>query len=82
MLIALDEKGADFEREIVDLTTAEGRAKHKAFYPLGKVPVLVDGASFVPESSIIIEYVDAAVRGGTRLLPEERETARCASTIA
>lgn len=75
-LIALYEKGASFEREIIDLTSAEKRAEFKKFYPLGKVPVLVDGDKFIPESSIIIEYLEGAIAGGTRLIPEDRETAR------
>ncbi len=75
-LIALYEKGATFEREIVDLTSEEKRAEYRKFYPLGKIPVLVDRDKFIPESSIIIEYLETAIAGGTRLIPEDRETAR------
>ncbi len=75
-LIALHEKGASFEREIVELMNPEKRAAYQKLYPLGKIPVLVDGDKLIPESSIIIEYLETAVSGGTRLIPEDRETAR------
>src|SRR3977135_1140169 len=55
----------------------EVRAQYKKLYPLGKLPLLTDGDRFIPESSIIIEYVDGTVNGkSTRLVPEDRETAR------
>jgi glutathione S-transferase len=75
-LIALHEKGASFEREIVDMFDPAARAQYRRLYPLGKVPLLVDGERFIPESTIIIEYLDGAIAGGTRLIPEDRETAR------
>lgn len=77
VLIALYEKGAAFEREVVDLGDPASRAAFEAVWPLGKFPVLVDEArgATVPESSVIIRYLDRHHAGGTRLIPADPETA-------
>jgi glutathione S-transferase len=75
-LIALYEKNADFSREIIELFDPSKAAAYRTFYPLGKVPVLVDGDRFIPESSIIIEYLETKYEGGTRLIPKDPEQAR------
>jgi glutathione S-transferase len=77
VLIALHEKRASFTPVVVDLTDAAGRAELARISPLGKVPVLVlDDGWKVPESSIIIEYLDTHVATGTRLIPEGADQAR------
>lgn len=76
VLVAFHEKGFPFEPEIVDLFDPEARAAYAKVYPFGKVPLLVGGDNFIPESSIIIEYVDAHFGGGTRLIPEDKDLAR------
>jgi glutathione S-transferase len=77
VLIALHEKGAPFTPVIVSLADAQARAELAALTPLGKVPVLVlDDGWKIPESSIIIEYLDTHVATGTRLIPEDRDQAR------
>lgn len=58
VLVAFYEKNLPFEREIVQLMDPEERAKYREIYPLGKIPMLEDGDHKVPESSIIIEYID------------------------
>ncbi len=59
VLIAFYEKGLDFEPEIVHLMDPEARTKYREVYPLGKVPCLqLDDGHIIPESSIIIEYLD------------------------
>jgi glutathione S-transferase len=76
-LIALYEKGIKFTPEIVDFLSPEGKAAYKKVYPLGKVPLLVrDDGGFIPESSIIIEYLDTQFDAGPRLIPEDKELAR------
>jgi len=77
-MIALDEKGAAYEKEMVDLGNPEARAAYEKVNRFGKVPFLSDEARDwrVPESSIIIEYVDRHVEGGTQLLPSDPELAR------
>ena len=77
VLIALYEKEVDFTPQLVDLQSDAGRNEYRKIYPLGKVPLLVreDGWK-IPESSIIIEYLDTHFDTGTRLLPTDAEDAR------
>jgi glutathione S-transferase len=59
VLIALYEKGIEFEPHIVALMDSEARTKYREIYPMGKVPLLIVGDDhLIPESSIIIEYLD------------------------
>ncbi len=59
VLIALYEKGLDFEAEIIDLMSPDARDKYREIYPMGKVPCLqLDDGHIIPESTIIIEYID------------------------
>ncbi|MCC6522144.1 MAG: glutathione S-transferase family protein [Polyangiaceae bacterium] len=76
-LTALHEKGVACERQIIDLGAAEARAAYKKKYPLGKVPLLeLDDGYLVPESTIIIEYLDTHFDSGTRLIPADPDDAR------
>lgn len=77
VLIALYEHGIDFERRIIDLTDATDRAELQALWPIGKFPVLRDHARqrSVPETTIIIEYLDRLYPGQHLLLPADWETA-------
>jgi glutathione S-transferase len=76
-LFALHEKEIAFTPEIVDILSPEGQAAYKKVYPMGKVPLLVlDDGWMIPESSIIIEYLDTYFTSGTRLIPEDKEQAR------
>lgn len=71
-LIGLYEIGASFESQIVNVMDPSARAEYEAFYPIGKVPVLVlDDGTLLPESSIIIEHVDQTTPGGPRLIPAD-----------
>jgi glutathione S-transferase len=77
VLIALHEKRAPFTPVVIDLTDAAGRAELAKISPLGKVPVLVlDDGWKVPESSIIIEYLETHVPGEARLIPADPDLAR------
>jgi len=59
VLIAMYEKGLEFEPEIIDLMDADARDKYREVYPMGKVPCLqLDDGHIIPESSIIVEYID------------------------
>lgn len=59
VLIALYEKGLDFEGEVVSLMNPEARDQYREVYPIGKVPCLqLEDGHLIPESSIIIEYLD------------------------
>jgi glutathione S-transferase len=77
-LIALYEKGIDFEFRQVDLGDPESRAALAALWPMAKMPVLEDRARgiAVPETSIIIDYLDAYHPGAIRLIPEAADAAR------
>ncbi len=78
VLIALYENGTPFEREIVDFADPASAAAFKKMWPIGKFPVLRDDArdQTVPESSIIIEYLAEHYPGTSKLVPEDRDSAR------
>src|SRR5438552_19101957 len=72
-LIALYENDIPFTPNLVDLGNPAERAALVKLWPIGKFPVLRDKArnKTVPESSIIVEYLDRHYRGPTRLIPVE-----------
>ena len=77
-LIALYENDTAFEPHVVDLMDAGEAAAFKAIWPIGRFPVLRDDAKdrTIPESSIIVEYLDQHHPGRTRFLPGDPELAR------
>ncbi len=77
-LIALYENGTPFTPEMVDLSNESERAALLKIWPIGKFPVLRDAAKdrIVPESSIIIEYLDTHYPGATRFLSADADAAR------
>ena len=76
--MALYENDTPFEPVIVDLFDAKSSAALKAIWPIGRFPVLRDEANdrTVPESTIIIEYLDQHYPGRTQLVPADGELAR------
>ncbi len=56
--LALAEKGIDYRLE----ATPMGSAKIRSLHPLGKIPVLEDAGVVVPDSSVIIAYLERAYR--------------------
>ena len=72
-LIALYENGTPFTFRT--LTDEQGFAELAALWPHKKFPVLLDGATPVIETSIIIEYLMQHYPGPIRLIPESPETA-------
>jgi glutathione S-transferase len=76
-LVALYENGTAFEKRLIDLSNAADRAELAAAWPLVKFPVLHDEARKrdVPESSIIIEYLDRRYPGAQPLIPSAAEDA-------
>jgi glutathione S-transferase len=74
VLIALYENGTTFEPVTVDGTT---HAELLKVWPIGKFPVLVDGAcgETVPESSAIIDYLDRYRPGAIRFTPTDPDLA-------
>jgi len=78
VLIPLYENGTAFEPKMLqNLQDPEQRAAFEELWPVGKFPVLVDEAHdrTIPETSIIIEWLDHHHRGATRFVPEDPELA-------
>jgi len=78
VLIALYENGTPFMPNIVNLQDEGERSALRKLWPIGKFPVLRDDARdrVVPESSIIIEYLDQHYPGKTKLIPAGADLAR------
>jgi glutathione S-transferase len=78
VLVALYENGTPFAPNSVDLGDPEERAALLKLWPIGKFPVLRDEArnETVPESTIIIDYLDRHYPGRTSFIPENAELAR------
>jgi glutathione S-transferase len=76
-LIALYENGVPFTPKLVDLGNPAERAALLKLWPIGKFPVLQDDArgEIVPESSIVIEYLDRHYPARTRLIPDDIDRA-------
>lgn len=71
-LIALYENDTPFTHHMVNLGDADQRAALLKLWPIGKFPVLQDDArgEVVPESTIVIEYLDRHYPGATRFIPD------------
>ncbi|MEI8697483.1 MAG: glutathione S-transferase family protein [Mesorhizobium sp.] len=77
-LIALYENGTPFTSVVVDLGNEQSRAAFLKLSPAGKMPVLRDEAldQTVPESTIVIEYLNAHYPGPVELIPADIDLAR------
>ena len=75
VLIALYENATPFRSVTVDFADPAEAAAHLMRWPVGKIPVLHDDADdrTIPETSIIIEYVQAHYPGPAPMLPEAAE---------
>jgi len=76
-LIGLYELEVPFEKHLVDLSDPAARDALARLWPITKFPVLRDGARdrTVPESSIILEYVDRLAQRPRPLIPADPELA-------
>lgn len=74
VLVALYENGTPFTHHLVDLSDANASALLHNLWPMGKMPVLHDAerGETVPETSIIIEYLEQHYPGSRPLLPGDR----------
>jgi glutathione S-transferase len=74
-LIALYELELPFESHLVDDEAA--RSDLARLWPIGRIPVLRDETAdlTLPESSTIIEYLDALTPGPGHLVPDDRDRA-------
>jgi glutathione S-transferase len=78
VLIALYENDTPFEPHIVNFGDEASRREFLELWRIGKFPVLKDEARdwMVPETTIIIEYLDQHYSGSTRFIPEDPDVAR------
>ena len=76
-LTALYENDTPFTPHSVDLGDEAERAVLLKLWPIGKFPVLRDDATdrTIPETSIIIEYLDTQYPGRTRFIPADGKLA-------
>jgi glutathione S-transferase len=78
VLIALYENGTAFEPVFVDLMKTEERDNLARLWPLAKFPVLQDEerGRVVPETSIIVDYLQQYFPGETVLIPDDPDLGR------
>ena len=76
-LIALYENDTPFTPNIVDLSNESERAALLKLWPIGKFPVLRDDArnQTIPESAVIVEYLDRHYPGRTQFIPADADSA-------
>lgn len=74
-LVALYDTGTEFTPHPIDLSKPEEAALLESIWPMRLFPVLVDGATRVPESSIIVEHLDLHHPAPTRMIPLEPQAA-------
>jgi glutathione S-transferase len=77
-LLALHENGTAFTPRTINLFDEKEAAELKALWPIGKFPVLKDDKRHhvLPESTIIIEYLDQHYPGKAPLIPKDADKAR------
>jgi glutathione S-transferase len=77
VLVAFYENGTPFEPRVVNLADETSSAALRKLWPIGKFPVLRDDANdkTIPETSIIIEYLERHYPGRTRLIPQDSDLA-------
>lgn len=76
VLLGLYEKSVPFNPQMLDLADVAAHARYREFYPFGKVPLLVrDDGRMIPESSIILDYIDHRFPRGPQLIPADHEQA-------
>jgi glutathione S-transferase len=76
-LIGLYENDTPFTPRVVNLGEEASRAAFLALWPIGKFPVLCDDARdvTVPETSVILDYLDAHYPGPVRFTPADPDAA-------
>jgi glutathione S-transferase len=75
VLVALYENETPFTGRVVDLADKDASAAFLDLWPLAKIPVLHDDSRdrTIPETTIIIEYLDQHYPGARPLLPIEED---------
>lgn len=70
VLIALYENEIPFEFRMLGPDQADNQAELVRHWPMGKFPLIVDAGRAIPESSAIIEHLDAHHPGRVRFIPD------------
>lgn len=75
VLVALYENATPFQAETVDFSDPGSAAAHLERWPVGKIPVLFDSSTerVIPETSIIIEYLQERYPAAIALLPPDQD---------
>jgi len=75
--IALYENGTEFRGDIVNFADKASSARFFELWPMGKMPLLFDERTnrAIPETSIIIEYLERHYPGPSALLPADDDQA-------
>jgi glutathione S-transferase len=78
VLIPLYENGTAFEPRLLNLGDPAERDAFAALWPVAKMPIFVDEqhGRVIPETSIMIEWLDHHHRGPTRFIPDDPDLAR------
>jgi glutathione S-transferase len=73
VLLALYENETPFTPYIVDLMNPDAKASYLDIWPIGKIPVLRDDTRdrTIPETTIIIEYLEEHYPGRQPMLPRD-----------
>lgn len=74
-MMAFYEKGVSFELKLLSPENPEAIAERHALWPLDRFPVLVADGKTVPESSVIIEWLDQRHPGSEPLIPNDADLA-------
>jgi glutathione S-transferase len=75
-LIALYEKNVAFTPQFVNPMDDDAWDAYREIWPIGKIPLLeLDDGRFLPEATIIVEFVDRLSDEGPKLVPEDPEAA-------
>ena len=76
VLIAIDALGIEVDKRLLNLGDAAERSAFLSLWPTGKMPLLVDQGRPIPETSIIIEYLQRHhARSGRSLIPLDLDAA-------
>ena len=75
VLLALYEAGTPFQTAQIHGLPKDNKA-YTELWPMAKMPLLQDGESVLPETSIIIDYLQDHHPGSIRLIPADSDAAR------
>ncbi len=75
VLLGLRENGVAFDYRKIEFGDAAHGAELERLWPMKRIPVLVENGAAIVESSIILEHIDRAHPGKTKLIPADQTAA-------